>query len=113
MERCHVCWNLTAVCTCNRRTETNTERSAAMEKNQRRYDAAVRSLERGWSGYIDQGPSPWLAFMLLLGFDPEQDGVYFCRDCGLAYDHECDYGGWHNDEDKEVFIVDNVTLRRP
>lgn len=41
-----------------------------------------------------------MLFMTAIGFDWTQDGLYICeKGCGFTYDHECDYGGWHDPED--------------
>lgn len=104
MSRCAVCGNRSAYCTCNGRVRPSTPADLERERNNKRFDEAVEALATGWTGYSQHPPSPMLALKLLLGYDPDQDGIYFCRDCGLTYDHECDYGGWHNDDDKVMRI---------
>lgn len=36
--------------------------------------------------------------MVALGYDPDQDGLYLCPQCGITFDGECSYGGWHGPE---------------
>lgn len=54
-------------------------------------------------GNRDREPEPIEYVLDKIGYDPEQDGLYLCRrGCGITWDGECNYGGWHTEADQLV-----------
>lgn len=45
---------------------------------------------------LERGPSAFDLIQVALHYDPSQDGLYICQQCGVTWDAECDYGGWHD-----------------
>ena len=41
--------------------------------------------------------TPNTVMMDALGYDPSQDGLILCPKCGVTWDYECAYGGWHDE----------------
>lgn len=58
----------------------------------------------GRTGRSKDEPTPMEFLAHALNYDPEQDGVYLCQRCGITYDHECAYGGWHSIEEQMLQV---------
>lgn len=66
------------------------------------YDVLVVKARREAETMAQHG-GPLSAYDLLLtfmGWSWPHDGLYLCeKGCGITYDAECDYGGWHGEHE--------------
>lgn len=118
--RCPKCANKLAYCNCpggpkehvvvksekDRRAEELRAAHELVRQDRNKDFAALDESTRSFSYDPSWEPTLRDYLMAALGFDPTQDGLYFCRGCGITWDHECGtLKSWHDDtDDIKVFL---------